>query len=107
MDDLISRQKVLALAKDIVVPYPDGSEYRHRCIDATEVKSLPSEQPDIVRCRDCKWWDRIAYGSKIGYCNAIKHCYYTRNWEIDIYRKCEAEFFCADGERETEEEEDD
>lgn len=105
MDDLISRQKVLALAKDLVIPYPDGSEYRHRCIDATEIKLLPSEHLNIVRCRDCKWWDRVADGSKIGYCHAIKHCYHTRNWEVSIYRKYDADFFCADGEMRTEEEE--
>ena len=67
--------------------------------------SKTSEQPDIVRCRDCRWWDRVADGSKIGYCHAIKHGYYSRNWEISIYRKYEAEFYCADGERRTEEEE--
>ena len=43
MDDLIRRQDVLMLAKDIVVHTPNG-EYRHRCIDQHEVWELPSAQ---------------------------------------------------------------
>lgn len=44
MSDLIDREDVLALAKDIVVPTTDG-EYRHRCIDPQEVRELPPVQP--------------------------------------------------------------
>lgn len=55
MDDYIDRQAVLNLAKDICVPTKEGYTYRHRCIDADEVKVLPSAdvQP-VVRCKDCK-----------------------------------------------------
>ena len=45
MSDLISRQAVLNLAKDLVVPTKDG-EYRHRCIDPDDVRELPSAQPE-------------------------------------------------------------
>lgn len=37
------------------------------------------------------------YGYK-GYCHAAKHGYYSRNWEIGIYRLYGPDFFCADGE---------
>lgn len=42
MDDLISRQAVLSLAKDVTL----GNGAKHRCIDATEVNLLPSAQPE-------------------------------------------------------------
>ena len=41
MSDLIDRQAVLNLAKDIIVPTKDG-EYRHRSIDPQAVRELPS-----------------------------------------------------------------
>lgn len=53
---------------------------------------------EIVRCRDCKWWikdDNDPYG----YCMAMKHGYWSANWEIGIYRKYKGDFYCADGER--------
>lgn len=57
--------------------------------------SVPRE---LVLCKDCKWWDRINYGS-YGYCHSCKHSFYSANWEISIYRKYKENFFCADGER--------
>lgn len=42
MNDLISRQAALALAKDICVPIKDGTVYRHRCIDPQQIMDLPS-----------------------------------------------------------------
>ena len=53
MDDLISRQAALALAKDISVPTKDGSIYRHRCIDPDAIRELPSAWKEIIRCEDC------------------------------------------------------
>ena len=44
MDDLISRQAAMALAKDICVPHKDGYEYRHRCIDPQDIAELPSAE---------------------------------------------------------------
>lgn len=43
-DDLISRRAVLELAKDIIFKYPDGTEYKHRCIDPDDVRKLPSAE---------------------------------------------------------------
>jgi len=69
-----------------------------------EVKpaDLPSAQPEIVRCKECKWWDKKD-GSPVGYCHAAKHGYYSGHWEIEIYRTYKEDFYCADGEREGEE----
>ena len=54
-------------------------------------------QEQIVRCKDCKWWDKKEQSS-YGYCHAMKHGYHSEYWEIGIYRKYKADFFCADGE---------
>ena len=56
---------------------------------------------EVVRCKDCKWWgedDNDLYG----YCMAMKHGYVSSNWEIGIYRKYKGDFYCADGERKDE-----
>lgn len=39
--DLVHRQDVLTLAKDITVPDGNGGFYRHRCIDPQSVRELP------------------------------------------------------------------
>lgn len=56
----------------------------------------------IVRCKDCKWWDRIDKGS-YGYCHACKHAFYSSNWEISIYRTYKEDWYCAEGERKDDE----
>ena len=55
MNDLISRQAAINLAKDICVPTEDGGIYRHRCIDPDEIRELPSAQTEQHYCRECKW----------------------------------------------------
>ena len=57
---------------------------------------------EVVRCRDCKWWDKDD-NDLYGYCMAMKHGYMSANWEIGIYRKYKGNFYCADGERKTDE----
>ena len=52
----------------------------------------------VVRCKDCKWWDKKGE-SPYGYCHACKHGYSSPNWEIGIYRTYKGDFFCADGEK--------
>ena len=49
MDDLISRQAAINLAKDICVTTKDGSIYRHRCIDPDEIRELPSAHQEPIR----------------------------------------------------------
>ena len=52
----------------------------------------------VVRCKNCKWWDKEP-DAVYGYCHACKHGYHSSNWEIGIYRKYKADWFCANGER--------
>lgn len=72
-------------------------------LGATEVAMAVVTAPTIdavpvVRCRECRWWDKIE-DSSIGYCHACKHGYYSSNWEISINRTYRGDFYCADGER--------
>lgn len=60
--------------------------------------NLLEQQPEIVMCKDCKWWDKKD-DSNYGYCHACKHGYYSDHWEIGIYRTYKGNWFCADGER--------
>ena len=66
----------------------------------TMQKNGVCEADDIVRCKDCKWWDKKA-GSPYGYCHACKHGHRSEHWEIDIYRTYKGNWFCADGEKRT------
>lgn len=103
MADLIDRQA----ARYAKVPYDEElSEYERGWNDACDAiaDNAPSAQPEIVRCRECKWWEKQE-DSTFGYCNAAKHCYYSLNWEVQIYRGHRADFFCADGERRSRNEE--
>lgn len=61
------------------------------------------EEPQVIRCKGCKWWEREAEDSPMGYCHACKHGHYSRHWEIHIIRTYEEDFFCADAERREEE----
>ena len=61
------------------------------------IKNLPSAQPEIIRCKDCRWWDK--YGDyDNGYCMAAKHGYWSEHWEIIIRRTYKGDFYCADAE---------
>lgn len=71
-----------------------------------EVKRIIKIQPEVdavpvVRCKDCEWWERIYDDGPYGYCHSCKHGFYSANWEISIYRRYKEDFFCADGERRT------
>ena len=60
-------------------------------------EDLLKEQQQIVRCKDCKWWDKKD-DSPYGYCHACKHGHHSEHWEIGIYRVYKEDWFCADGE---------
>lgn len=61
----------------------------------------------IIRCADCKWWDRLEEGHPYGYCLACRSSTHTERWEISIYRQCKSDFFCADAEPIEDEDKDD
>ena len=68
---------------------------------AIEALQLPQ---GVIHCKDCRWWSRKE-DSPIGYCYAIRHSYYSRRWEVNIYRTYEEDFYCGDAELPPQEEE--
>ena len=112
MSDLISRQAAIEVLDfsaellrcvlddaDIVGAERTDYEWGLGLIEShiSEMKDLPSAQPEIIRCKDCKWWDK-SEDSPFGYCMAMKHGYISTNWEIGIYRRYKGDFYCADAE---------
>ena len=59
MDDLISRQAAIEEAKEwIEAVYCDHDEIRERMAIKhviNGIKELPPAEPQIIRCKDCKW----------------------------------------------------
>ena len=96
--DLISRQEAINLinvrlsqpCKNLTSEFKKGMEdgyYRIR----SDIKRMPSAQPDIVRCKDCKY-QRKGQNE----CEAWNLCGY-RPWQ---YTPITDEHFCSYAERE-------
>lgn len=87
MSDLIDRRAAID-AVDV--------ENLHRgIVDALQniISELPSADPEIVRCKDCKYWP---YATKLF--SEEKFYYETYRWCFDIGIKG-GEGFCSKGER--------
>lgn len=102
--DLIDRQDAIDALRTCydtkTISMDNGDEYINYEDAIGAIEQLPSaqpEQPEIIRCKDCRWWDKAE--GKYGYCMAARHCHYSTHWEISIYRTYDGEFFCADAER--------
>lgn len=83
-DDPIGRQQAIDEIKAIYEYHDTVTE--DRIID--HFKRLPSAEPDIIRCKDCKFWETAwAYGSNanLHYCPLV-----------DGVRR--EDFYCADAE---------
>ena len=66
MDDSISRQAAI----DEITEYGSGdSVYMSVGELKRRIEQLPSAQPEIIRCRDCKHWDKT----------------WTNNWSPDYH----------------------
>ena len=103
MGGCISRQAAIKALSDAgLLNYAatgDGNGMIHAI---NVIKGMPSVQPEIIRCKDCRWWDK--YGDyDNGYCMAAKHGHWSEHWEICIRRKYKGDFYCADAERRTDE----
>ena len=73
-------------------------------IGTVKVQPIIEAEP-VVRCKDCKWWDKKD-DSPYGYCHACKHGHMSEHWEISIYRTYKGDWYCADGERKDDDETD-
>ena len=50
MNDLISRKQAIAMCRKPCMRNADCSDFE------MEIMLLPSAQPEIIRCKDCKYW---------------------------------------------------
>ena len=85
VNDAISRQQAIETFKDCAVNGVgiDG------IVDA--LKQLPPIQPEIVRCKDCQYWNK-------GSCECREHAVNCQDYYVgDI--ETEAEYFCGYAER--------
>ena len=55
----------------------------------SQIAKIPSAQPEVVRCKDCKFYSPMNRETKTGICNLIMHQNFGDNW------------FCAGAERRT------
>ena len=88
MDDAISRQAVLKLLATIP---PEEAMTKAMLIQS--VKQMDAAQPEIIRCRECKWWDRCPSSTiaplyhlcrRVGRMNmtADDFCSRAEQWEV-------------------------
>ena len=102
-DDSISRQSAYATVLAMYVRCDTGDIEDYRDLMCESILVLPSAQPEIIRCKDCRWWDK--YGDyDNGYCMAAKHGYWSEHWDISIRRTYKGDFYCADAEPKREQE---
>ena len=76
MDDLISRQAAIDALR--LIPYDLGKRELEDAIKAVE--QLPSAQPDIIRCKDCKFYTAMNRKTKSGICSLIMHQNFGDDW---------------------------
>ncbi len=68
MNDMISRQDAINSPVKMV---SEGLEW----IPVYHIKELPSAEPEIIRCKDCKYW--ISNGCKEVGCLEYDFCSYA------------------------------
>lgn len=67
MDDLINREEAYKVLTDY---YHHKTDVQHKALrDA--LSRVPSAQPEIIRCKDCKWYD-TAMPMTEGFCYCDK-----------------------------------
>lgn len=111
-NDLISRRAVIEalMQTDALMGAPwvyengdpiDDMDERREIIE--DWISCVSSEPEIIRCKDCKWWGYDDETGNVRVCHAAKHGHISSHWEIIIRRTYRGDFYCADAERRTDE----
>lgn len=103
MSDLIKREDVMLRVREFI-----GNKSYDELMLVNDLNALPSAEPErnIIRCADCKWWDRLEDGHPYGYCRACRSGTHTERWDISIRRQCKFDFWCADAEPNEDEDDD-
>ena len=88
MSDLIERQAAIdALSEMYCKSDEDGYVWIIRSDAWWRIETLPSAEPEIIRCKDCKFYSPTNKETKTGICNLIMHQNFGDDW------------FCAGAER--------
>lgn len=89
MDDLISRQAAI----DLTIGLSNDS------VDFVRagIKALPPAQPEVVRCRDCRFYTEDKWGDEIGYPGLIVAHEICEKWGNGC--KTSEDGYCFLGER--------
>lgn len=96
MADLIDRQAAIdALCDEYCGGWQD-CKYYPNCENLKSIEQLPSAQPEIIRCKDCRHWADNYVKTPSG--KFVKNHYCSRG-----VTSAWSEWFCADGERRTDE----
>ena len=92
MSDLISRQAAIDALSTITM-YEGSIPFDTAVM---RIKELPSAQPELIRCKDCKHWTNNIGDSKLrdNYCNDEAH---------GFYYQCSEDDYCSFAERRTDE----
>ena len=76
----ISRQAAIDLAHELIIPNAYKYGLYNQAINnyCVELVQLPSAEPEIIRCKDCEWWEKQK-DSLQGRC-ALMQMYPTGEW---------------------------
>ena len=91
MSDLISRQAAIAHAVPLNL---FGREVM--MVSVSELENLPSAQPEIIRCKECKYWKDSDGVYRRGF-DAESKC------PLNLKKVYEGTFYCGMAERRTDE----
>ena len=98
MSDLISRQDAIEVIEEMQMPimrsmFPEEQFVFKGMSEAlSAIKDLPSAQPEIVRCKDCKHYKAYEYTGKLA-------CHYVIGGTVEK----KPDDFCSRAERITDE----
>jgi len=110
MNDLIRREDVIELLTSRILSSKGVFGDLGGAVSGVRelIKVMPPAEPEeeIIRCENCKWWDRLEDGHPYGYCRACRSGTHTERWEISIYRQNRYDFYCADAEPKENEDDD-
>ena len=106
-DDLISRQAAIDALYDWSEHSMTDAEAWHIRQVIGDIKSLPSAQPEIIRCKDCKHWRQHNYQGaplSFGFCESddMWRSLYGETYEVS-HIDTDDDFYCGHAERRTDE----
>ena len=103
MDDLISRQQAIDIAKDLTITV-EGYEMHNQAVMnyCADIMQLPPIQPEIIYCKDCKHFIRedVEEYTPYGY-DTHFHAFCDKHWDEEQgeYIDVNLDDYCSFAER--------